>query len=182
MRKFLLAVLLIATAPSFAQVDYYQPQQADSIAAEHIPTVAESRAARKRERLARKALKHRADPSHPYNKGSKKPKEHCYCPSQQGSSFWHDVLNDGIVGTGKAVYQSTIKPQVIGQAVGAVQRAGSELPGPALVGTTTSAFAISQVQKSRRHQRNRQVPQAGRACTCENCPYHKRYTPNAGLK
>lgn len=97
---------------------------------------------------------------------------HCYCPYQKSTTVWHDIWNDGVVGTTKAVYQSTVKPQLIGGAVGAVQGAANEAPVPAIVAETGVALGISEVQKSRRHQRNRQVPQAGRACDCDPCPYH----------
>lgn len=108
--------------------------------------------------------------------------QHCYCPYQKSTSVWHDVWNEGIVGSLKAVYQSTVKPQAIGAAVGAVQSTASEAPVPSAVSAVAVSMAISQTQKARRHQRNRQVRAAGRACDCDPCPYHQRYKPNAGIK
>lgn len=113
-----------------------------------------------------------------HDHSNKKP-QRCHCPYQKSSSVWDDLWNDGVVGTGKAVYQSTVKPQVLGAVVGAVQQKANEAPIPALVGQTAVAMGISQVQKARRHQRNRQIPRTGEACNCDPCAYHPpRYKPS----
>lgn len=163
MKHFIIVILLLLGAPgASAQTDYYVPQESDSAhATPHVMTKQESKVARKREKAARKAHKHTSDAS-----------GKCYCPYQTSTSIWDDIWNTGIVGTGKAIYQSTIKPQVLGEVVGGVQGAAASSPVPALVGTTAVAIGISEVHKSRRHHRSKQVPQAGVACNCDPCPYH----------
>ena len=102
--------------------------------------------------------------------------DHCYCPYQQSTTVWQDIWNVGIVGTSKGVYQSTVKPQVIGDIVGAAQGAANDAPVPALVGSAAVTLGISQANKARRHSRNKQVPEAGRSCNCHPCAYHgQRY-------
>lgn len=110
-----------------------------------------------------------------------KHKKGCYCPYQKSSTVWHDVVNDGIVGTGKAVYQSTVKPQVIGEAVGYVQGVANDSPLPSLAASTILAFGTSQIHKSRRNKKNKQVPKVGQECNCDPCAYHaQRYKPAQG--
>lgn len=155
MKHLILSALLLSAMSSVAQTDdYYVPDSAHS-----APSKEEVREVRRREKGMRKIQKHQE-------------KHGCYCPYQKSTSVWDDIWNAGIVGTGKAIYQSTIKPQVLGEVVGGVQGAAAKSPLPALVGTTAVAIGISEVQKSRRHQRNKQVPQAGAACNCDPCPYH----------
>lgn len=162
MRNIILALLLFCAVPMMAQ-DYYDPQVVDTAKA---LTKNEQRQIEHERKLAER----------------EKHKHHCYCPYQKSTTVWHDIWNDGIVGTTKAVYQSTVKPQVLGEVVGAVQGAANDAPVPAIVGKTAVALGISEVHKSRRHHRNRQPPQAGRACDCNPCPYHgQRYKPNQGL-
>jgi hypothetical protein len=158
MRNLIIAIFLSCTLQAAAQ-DYYEQHQTDTV------QVLTKKEQRRLDRERRKAHE-----------------RHCYCPYQQTTSVWHDIWNDGVVGTTKAVYQSTVKPQVIGQVVGGVQGAANEAPVPTIVAETGTALAISEVQKSRRHQRNRQVPQAGRVCDCDPCPYHgQRYKPAQGI-
>ncbi len=165
MKAIILAISLMCFVGVNAQTDYYEPQLADTT--QHVMTKKEQRQARKRERQMK-------------NHGKSCD---CYCPSQRSTTVWHDVWNEGVVGTGKAIYQSTIKPQVIGEVVGAVQQAANESPLPTIAAQTGVALGISEIQKSRRHQRNRQVPRAGQQCTCDNCPYHgQRYKPNQGIQ
>jgi len=165
---FVLAMLL--STASMGQTHYYVQQESDLVRNEHVMTKKESKDARKRERLARKIQKKTRDGQ-------------CYCPYQTSTSLWSDIWNTGVVGTAKGVYQSTIKPQAIGKAVGAMQGAVTDSPVPALAGQTAVALAISGTNKARRHQRNRQPPQAGAACNCDPCPYHgQRYGPNQGTK
>lgn len=148
MKHLILALSLLASITSFAQSDYYDPDS--------VPPAAENHEAHRPSRKVRR----------------QQEKHGCYCPYQKSTSVWDDIWNAGIVGTSKAVYQSTVKPQVLGEVVGGVQGAAAKSPVPALVGTTAVAIGISEVQKSRRHQRNKQVPQAGAACNCDPCPYH----------
>lgn len=171
MRQILIILSILLSSALCGQNDYYSPQAADSVASQHVMTKAESRAARKQERLARKQER----------LAQKAGKPKCYCPYAQSTSVWHDVVNDGIVGTGKAIYQSTIKPQVLGEVVGAVQGAANSSPLPTIAATTGVAIATSEVHKARRHQRNRQVPRVERACDCDPCAYHsQRYHPATG--
>lgn len=165
MRNIILALLLACATPTIAQ-DYYDPK--DSTAADTVKVLTKKeqhQIERDRKRAEREQHGHR-----------------CYCPYQESTTVWHDIWNDGILGTGKAVYQSTVKPQVLGEVAGAVQGAANDAPVPTIVGTTAVALGTSEIHKARRHQRNRQVPQAGRACDCDPCPYHgQRYQPNQGL-
>lgn len=157
MRKLLTCISIVLCSFCLGQT-YYEPQVSDSVSAREMT--------RKEKREANKFHK-----AHEHSK--------CYCPYQQSTSVWHDVWNSGIVGTVKAVYQSTVKPQVIGEAVGTLQKAGQDSPLPTIAASTATALTISEVHKSRRHQRNKQAPQAGRACDCDPCPYHgQRYHSN----
>jgi hypothetical protein len=165
--KSTMIALLLSTV-SVGQTDYY----VEPAPVEHVMTKQESRDASRHERIARKLQKKTHD-------GHGK----CYCPYQTSTSVWDDIWNAGVVGTTKAVYQSTIKPQVIGEVVGAAQGATADSPLPALVGETAVVLGISEANKARRHQRNRQPPQAGVECNCDPCPYHgPRYKPNQGIK
>lgn len=157
MRHLLTCISIVLCSVCLGQT-YYEPQASDSVQSTQGMTRKEKR----------KTMKMAHD-EHPK----------CYCPYQQSTTVWHDVWNSGIVGTVKAVYQSTVKPQVIGEAVGTLQKAGQDSPLPTIAASTATTLAISEVQKSRRHQRNKQVPQAGRACDCDPCPYHgQRYHSN----
>jgi len=108
-------------------------------------------------------------------------KPHCYCPYQKSTTVWDDIWNDGILGTSKAVYQSTVKPQVLGKAMGAVQGAANKSPLPTIAAETAVALGTSEVHKARRHKRNKQIPRAGQTCNCDPCPYHgQRYHSATG--
>ncbi len=145
MRSILLILILLLASCRCSAQDYYDPNEATAV---DTPT----------------------QPAHDH-KSDKKP-QRCHCPYQKSSSVWSDLWNDGVVGTGKAVYQSTVKPQVLGAVVGAVQQKANEAPIPSLIAQTGVAMGISQVQKARRHQRNRQIPRTGEACNCDPCAYH----------
>lgn len=165
--KVVLIALLLPIS-SMGQTDYYNPQNEEVVQ----PSKEQGRTNKKRERLKRKMEKQTRDA---HGK--------CYCPYQTSTSVWDDIWNTGVVGTAKAVYQSTIKPQAIGEVVGAVQGAAADAPIPALAGQTAVALAISETNKARRHQRNRRPPQAGMQCNCDPCPYHgQRYKPNQGIQ